>query len=433
VSYIFKFNRNDIFVNTIEANPRVDFQIYSGSAYYNNRTAISGAFTSSVVAPPGHLSLYEMNVDRSGLVAELEGNHAHLAGTDATAHWAGENPRIHSFVVKDGTRLSFRTATTAQFNSATQFGAHIYKQYPLVSSLHREFYYPTTARTTPSRTAPSETGDYPISSGAISHLYALKTTMNHYTRLSPHYAYTSSRGDLSWDKETQYVNLVSVPSIFYGSAIEKGTVDLKFYITGTLIGQLQDIRRNGELIQVAPRGSTRSGSIAGTVLYNEGFLILTGSWPLSSSAKEEYFKTNSQDYPRWVHFASCLSQSAETTPSSSYSLNFNGTTRTPTMTMMAHAKKGMLNHSNNPTYVKYGESAIPSTGSNGYIENTEKEIKNIVKSPYNDPTGSFKKVTYITKIGIYDENKNLIGIAKLANPVKKTEERAFTFKLKLDI
>ena len=33
---------------------------------------------------------------------------------------------------------------------------------------------------------------------------------------------------------------------------------------------------------------------------------------------------------------------------------------------------------------------------------------------------------------IYDKDKNLIGIAKVATPVKKTEERDLTFKLKLD-
>ena len=35
-------------------------------------------------------------------------------------------------------------------------------------------------------------------------------------------------------------------------------------------------------------------------------------------------------------------------------------------------------------------------------------------------------------VQIYDNDKNLIGIAKLATPVKKTEDRDFTFKLKLD-
>ena len=34
---------------------------------------------------------------------------------------------------------------------------------------------------------------------------------------------------------------------------------------------------------------------------------------------------------------------------------------------------------------------------------------------------------------IYDKDKNLIGIAKMATPVRKTESDQYTFKLKLDI
>ena len=60
-------------------------------------------------------------------------------------------------------------------------------------------------------------------------------------------------------------------------------------------------------------------------------------------------------------------------------------------------------------------------------------IINVVSSSYIDPTGSFEKTTYISKIGIYDKDKNLIGIASLATPTKKTQDRDLTFKLKLDI
>ena len=60
-------------------------------------------------------------------------------------------------------------------------------------------------------------------------------------------------------------------------------------------------------------------------------------------------------------------------------------------------------------------------------------IKNTVSSSYSDPTGSLKKTTYITKVGIYDDKKKLIGIASVAKPIKKTEDRDLTFKLKLDI
>ena len=72
------------------------------------------------------------------------------------------------------------------------------------------------------------------------------------------------------------------------------------------------------------------------------------------------------------------------------------------------------------------------SGEINYTEKDNVEIKNTVYSPYNDPLPEFKKQTWISKIGIYDENKNLIAIAKLARPVLKTEDREFTFKLKLD-
>jgi hypothetical protein len=67
-----------------------------------------------------------------------------------------------------------------------------------------------------------------------------------------------------------------------------------------------------------------------------------------------------------------------------------------------------------------------------YKQGDQIKIKNIRKTPYLDPTGSFQKITYISKIAIYDEEKNVIAVAKLATPVKKTVEKDYTFKLKVD-
>ena len=67
-----------------------------------------------------------------------------------------------------------------------------------------------------------------------------------------------------------------------------------------------------------------------------------------------------------------------------------------------------------------------------YKENGEIPIKNIVSSSYNGYKEDFERQTYISRVGIYDKNKNLIATAKLATPVKKTNKRDFTFKLKLD-
>ena len=75
----------------------------------------------------------------------------------------------------------------------------------------------------------------------------------------------------------------------------------------------------------------------------------------------------------------------------------------------------------------------PHTGPYGYFESDQFKIKNTVKSPSSDPYAEFEDHTYISKIGIYDDDRNLVGVAKLATPVKKTPSRSYTFKLKIDL
>ena len=168
------------------------------------------------------------------------------------------------------------------------------------------------------------------------------------------------------------------------------------------------------------------------MLYNEGFLILTSSGDLSAGSDKYLDPTGADLNPNWTYFAQSISGSV-TAPDSSFVMNMSGTTDTQVMTMFATAPKGELNHSNNPSYIKSGSAAMISTGSAGYYESDEIQVKNIVSSSYIDPTGSFEKVTYISKVGIFDENRNLIGVAKTATPIKKTINRDFTFKIKLDI
>lgn len=391
-----KFKSNDLFHNTLEMNPGYDFVIYDSAIYLNNRGAVSGAHvTNAGDIPTGHVSLYELNVDRAS------GN------------------RIYPWLVKNGDKSSFKTISTSQFNSDFNYGDEITGSYPLSASIVREFF----ASTVVSRT------------GSANHLNSLQNTLNFYRPLSNHYVFSGSLGD----KGTQDVNLISIPSIIFGTSVKKGSVDLKFYVSGTLIGQLQDKNRDGELIQVGPVGSTESGSVAGVVLYNEGFVLLTGSWdmatgPYAGFAGESYTGAPVLK-PKWIYFGAGANDgiASANVVSSSFGLNFKGTTKNQTITMLAHAEKGELNHSNNPTFKTFGQSLTPQTGSKNYIESKNLTIKNIVSSSYADPAAPFQKTTYISSVAIYDENRNLIGIAKLATPVKKTENREFTFKLRLDV
>ena len=101
--------------------------------------------------------------------------------------------------------------------------------------------------------------------------------------------------------------------------------------------------------------------------------------------------------------------------------------------MYAKAQIGEVNYSSNPTFIKHGQQRLAFTSSQVYEENPNRVVKNIVSSSYDNYEDTYKSCVYISKIGIYDENKNLIGIATLANPVLKKEEESLTFKIKYDI
>jgi hypothetical protein len=386
-----KIKPTEIFVNQVEFNPKVNFYVYNGKTYYNQQPEISGAFTNNLLnVPVGHLSLYELNVDRNQSQTGL----------------------IYPFITKDGSLTSFRTISTTSFNTDFSYGDQVTGTYPMSASILREYYQLNDTRT---------------------HLDALKNTLNYYQYISKHYSYSSSLGD----KSTQRLNLISIPSIFYGSKIKKGTLKLDFYISGTLIGTLEDSNKNGELIQTGPSGSTGSGSVAGVVLYTEGFVILTGSWGLETGITRNYLDDiSNQVTSSWIYFGAGMYGTENYTngalPSSSFDISFEGTNKTPIMTLFAHAKRGELNNSLNPTFINSSSYVAPFTTSSSFIENASMQPTNVVSSSFNTEP-YLEKITFISSIKLYDENKNVIGIAKVAKPIRKSQERDLTFKIKLDL
>jgi hypothetical protein len=435
----YKFKKNDVYRNVLKTFPSVKFLVYSGSAYYNNVPNISGAFADPIrLTDAGNVSLYEMNVDR---VSSSTGRFIGPAEVGDGIPGIPDNGLIFSFVEKNGSRIGYRTlASTASWNESL-YGTPIYGTYPYTSSISKEYYSSTTPR---SASAPIITNGH--RTGSVSHLLALKNTINHYNYINPEFEYSSSVRDFN----SMDLGLISIPTIFYGSAIKKGSINLRYYLNGALLAQAKDENQDGVLYSTY---GTTSGSKVGLALYNEGFLILTSSEKLSTdgSSKANYTTPLSTDFPKWVYFAQSLSGSVLgddgpgggagpdpaagpiTVPNASFIMEMSGTTHTPTLTMFASAQKGQLNQSSNPTFTAYTTNNFAASSSKAYIENDQMTIKNVVSSAYADPTGSFEKTTYISKVGVYDKNKNLIAIAKVATPVRKTVERDFTFKIKLDL
>jgi len=366
-----KFKEGDLFTNTVRAHPQSEFIISNGVIHYDRVTG-------------GEVRLNEF-----------------LTSSVAP----------YPFITKDGTMGAFKTVTTTAFGEF-QYGSIITgNSYPQTIDISSHY-----------NPAGSSRGK----------MTSLKNTLNYYAPLSRHYSYSSSLGD----KSSQALRLVELSALHYGSSIKKGSIACKFYLTGTLIAELKDENRNGELIQVGPQGSPGSGSVAGVVLYREGFLVLTGSWDLHDSYTDNFVpETTASVAPAWRHFLTTGSSGIDLVPSSSFAFDFQGTQDVQVITMFTHAPKGELNHSNNPTYIQRGQIELrsPFTSSNIYRERDNLEIVNTSKTPWTETSASFEKITYISKIGIYDNEQNLIAIAKVATPVRKKEADAYSFKLKLDI
>jgi len=303
--------------------------------------------------------------------------------------------------------------------------------YPMTASISRELMVNPSQRST--ETVP-DTGVTFAGSPTHRHFFALKNRLNFLGTRSPHYFVSSSFGN----KESQTLNVIYIPSIAYGSRINPGSMSLKWFLTGSLLGELQDIKQNGELIQVGPVGSTGSGSVAGVVMYDEGIVLLTGSWALSS--EEINLKANSSNVnPQWVYYGAgakdgiTKSNVSASFTSASFDMSFEGHMETQVLTMFAHAGRGEVNFSNNPTYITHNQTKIRNTSSYMYEENPDRTIKNTVSSSFESHQAPFERQVYVSKIAVYDENKNLIGVASLASPVLKKEDKDLTFKIKLDI
>ncbi len=404
-----KFGDTDLIRNTIVAYPKVNFFIYDGNVYYNNRPDQDGKFAKVYSSEVGSINLYEYNIDKL----------------------SGSNDFIYPYITKQSAGASFKTVGKVSYSNEFVYGDRVTGSYPMTASISREFMTNPSARATESDLSTGKTFQ-----GAPTHrhFYALKNRLNFLGQKSQHYLVSSSLGN----KNSQTINLISIPSIAYGTQINPGSVSLKWYLTGSLIGELKDIKENGELIQVGPVGSTGSGSVAGVVLYDEGFVLLTGSWNLSS---EQIGLTSggSVKNPQWIYYGAGAKDSVTKASapagyiSASFDMSFEGHTETQVLTMFAHAAKGEANFSNNPTFVTHNQAKLSTTSSAVFEENAERTIKNTVSSSFEGYEAPFQRQVYVSRVAVYDDNKNLIGVATLSSPVLKKETQDISFKIKLDI
>ena len=391
-----RFEPKDLVYNTIVAKPEYSVVINDGISYLQKEKSIEGDFDNNIKhIDSGEISLYELNVNRP------------------------DDSLIYSFITKDSTRYAAKSIVTSDFDDVSQFGFGdtLIREYPLSSSLSR-IYIPSGIQfNSPIEIDPPHPNKKYI------------TALTNVVNTQGNFSYGLEFADLG----TSEVNMICIPAIFYGSSVERGSVVLRSSITGSLLAECRDLGKNGQLIQT--EGET-TGQVVGKVLYNQGLILLTDTSSLNQNYTDKYKSKTINSQPTWTTFGTGLRQIGEQlehgkVSETVYTINFKGINKIPTLTMYAYAKTGELNYSSNPTFTEKNEGERYDNTPSTFVERPQK-IKNINKSPYYDHEEEFENITYISKIGIYDKDQNLIAIATLANPVKKTEKRNFMFKLGID-
>tara|TARA_Y100000593_G_scaffold30196_1_gene59846 strand:+ start:7519 stop:8868 length:1350 start_codon:yes stop_codon:yes gene_type:complete len=445
-----KFGPEDKFFNTIKTYPKYTLSYYHNRSYINNRQQQGNRVDS------GSISLFELNVQRE----------------------QGE-PLIYPFFLKNENSIDFSFKNVTGSLNNTEYnqlddGAEISSSYPLTSSITRE-------RLIGAGSSPYtkfELLDGVSTSGSIRKIIALENILNYNKIYSPKFDfdqfYINGGINTSWDglgieeiaaPYQKYMTMFSVPEIFKGSEIKRGSVELNFYITGALLATAKDSNKNGNLIESY---GPQVGQVVGTVSYTEGVLLLTGNYVLDSEVEDGYLcpvtgtETTEKgpgavelqeawkDNPKWVHFgaheafitASSDPLSSSYGPiSSSYELKFKGTNIIPTLTMLCHADKNEMNWSNNLSYIdrqyasgsNYQQILSAQTGSSYYREGRAVPVKNTISSSFTNYSSEYNDQTFISKINIFDKDGNIIAVAKTAKPIVKNNNTDYTFKLKLDI
>jgi len=147
------------------------------------------------------------------------------------------------------------------------------------------------------------------------------------------------------------------------------------------------------------------GTGVGLIYYQAGVCVLTGGiFDGHFGAKGATYGTGTFNM---VLTGSDISASSDGFRNRLDNISFNNTTELNSTIYFCRANHNDFNYSSNPTYTSSGKINV---------KNTAKD------SP----------VTYITTVGLYSAANELLAVAKLSEPIKKSPENETIFRVRLD-
>ena len=160
------------------------------------------------------------------------------------------------------------------------------------------------------------------------------------------------------------------------------------------------------LIYTSSEGTAATGSV-GLVFYQAGIAVLT------SSIFEGTFGTNAMGFGAnsasmdTAGIAGTIDQLANGLRHRLYDLDFNNTIELNSAIYFCRVNHNEFNYSANPTYVSAS--------------------KLVVKNNVND-----LPVSYITSVGLYSPDNELLAVAKLSEPIRKDPNTELTLRVRLN-
>ena len=153
------------------------------------------------------------------------------------------------------------------------------------------------------------------------------------------------------------------------------------------------------------------GDIVGHIYYQAGIAVLTSAFfqnatPTRTTASAtSTINTSSVDA---LFKSGTIDECANAIRYAYNDLDFNNTTELNSTVYFCRANTSEYNYSSNPTYLS--DSKIVVKGDNAFAE----------------------PVSYITTVGLYSADNELLAVAKLSEPLKKTPSNELTLRVRLD-
>jgi hypothetical protein len=165
-------------------------------------------------------------------------------------------------------------------------------------------------------------------------------------------------------------------------------------------------------------GTLAAGQKAGLIFYQAGVAVVTASvfttasagGILKNSVAASILKsggTTADGTMNHMFISSSISASANALRTRMHNLNFNNTVELNSTIYFCRIKHNDFNYSANPTYLSASQIRVKNDA---------------VDSP----------VAYITSIGLYDDDNNLLAVGKLSEPLRKDPTIEYTLRARLD-